>query len=103
MTQLLVSPSPSFPEPAPAWDGSGGRQICSSFLALWQEVLTSVGRWRQARTAVRKAYVKHPLYTQHKGGGKCRKEAKDLEKAGSKRAFFPHVRTLDFVSETRYS
>lgn len=75
-------------------------RICPSLPGPAVELLTSVGRWRQAHTAIRKVFVKLPTYTQHKG--KCGEGPKYLEKFIWKKEFLPQTKTLDFVSETFY-
>lgn len=57
-------------------------------------MLASVGRYRQARAAIKKACVKHPFYMQREEVGECVEESEDLEKFGSEREFFPHAGTL---------
>lgn len=68
----------------------GGDARQNLFLPSWAcgEVLTHVGRWRQAHSAVRKACIHRPLHAAQ-GGGECGAESKDLENSGSKRGFFP--------------
>ena len=66
-----------------------GRQICSS---LPGPLARGADECRQVETGPhsrQEGLCEAPSIHTAKGGGKCRKEAEELEKAGSKRAFFP--------------
>lgn len=70
-------------------------RICPSLPGPAVELLTSVGRWRQAHTAIRKVFGKLPIHTQHKG--KPGEEPKSLEFVW-REEFLPQTGTLNVVS-----